>query len=149
MTYDLRRPASASEWAAYHEIRRRVLFELRGNGDAYDPNHPHDSLPSHHPLVLWRDGESLGVIRVDIDDGSATFRRVAVREDVQRQGHGRQLITAAESFARLHGCTRVESHVDPEAIGFYQRCGYAIPDGVVAGATSVLMTKSLDSPTKI
>jgi hypothetical protein len=35
MTYQLRSPASDAEWASYHEIRRHVLFELRGRGAEY------------------------------------------------------------------------------------------------------------------
>lgn len=143
MTYDLRRPASEAEWAVYHEIRRRILFELRGRGDTYDPQHPDDLRPTNHPLVLWRDAEALGVIRVDIATGAAIFRRVAVREDVQRQGHGRQLLARAERFARMHGCTRIDSHVDLDAVGFYERCGFSIADTAKRNAATVFMTKDL------
>ena len=143
MSYDLRRPATESEWATYHEIRRDVLFERRGRGDAYDPQHPDDLRPSNHPLVLWRGGEGLGVIRVDIDTEAAVFRRVAVRQHVQRQGHGRQLLASAEQFARRHGCTRIDSHVDVEAVGFYERCGFSIAGEVTPTAATVLMTKRL------
>ncbi|MCA1606864.1 MAG: GNAT family N-acetyltransferase, partial [Acidobacteria bacterium] len=40
------------------------------------------------------------------------FRRVAVREDAQRVGHGRVLLTLAESFARSKGCKQIWSNVD-------------------------------------
>ena len=50
--------------------------------------------------------------------------RVAVREHVQRRGYGRRLLQAAEQFATAHGCTLVVSHVDPGAVGFYERCGF-------------------------
>jgi hypothetical protein len=42
---------NAADWAAYHDIRRRVLFEERGSG-AYDENHPDDRLAGNHPKVL-------------------------------------------------------------------------------------------------
>ena len=39
---DFRPPTTDTEWASYHAIRRRVLFELRGNAAAYDAHHPDD-----------------------------------------------------------------------------------------------------------
>ena len=136
MTYELRRPRGDAEWASYHEIRRRVLFERRG--------HPDDAKPGNHPLLLLHEGVALGVIRVDVDHDRATFRRVAIREDAQRRGHGRALLEAAEEFARAQGCVRVESHVAPDAAPFYLRCGFrsAAPAPADGGAP-VFMVKRL------
>ena len=132
----LRAPADDLEWTAYHAIRRRVLFEMRGLGPTYDPNHSDEHAAGHHPLVFWDGTAAVGVIRVDVAGELAVFRRVAVREDVQGRGYGRRLLGAAEQFARAYGCVRVESHVDPEAVGFYERCGFVRSTGAV-------MTKSL------
>lgn len=132
----LRAPANEAEWNAYHAIRRRVLFEIRGLGATYDANHPDEHAPGHHPLVFWDGFTAVGVIRVDFAGDVAVFRRVAVREELQRQGYGRRLLRAAEQFARAQGCLRVDSHVDPGAIGFYERCGFVRSAGAV-------MTKSL------
>jgi len=144
MIDDLRPPATDADWTAYHAIRRRVLFELRGNGAAYDPNHPDERAANHHPLLLWTDHGPVGVIRVDVHDAVAIFRRVAVRDDVQRRGHGRRLLQAAERFAQAQGCTRADSHVDSAAIGFYERCGFARVDAPPVRGT-VLMSKQLVS----
>lgn len=127
MTEELRPPGSDAEWAAYHAIRRHVLFERRGRGAAYDPAHPDESHAGHHPLVFWAGGEAVGVIRVDVDGEVAVFRRVAIREDAQRRGYGRRLLAAAERVAAAAGCVRVEAHVDADAVGFYERCGYVRP----------------------
>jgi GNAT superfamily N-acetyltransferase len=143
-TDDFRAPATDAEWASYHAIRRRVLFELRGNAAAYDANHPDEHRAGRHPFLLWSDGEPVGVIRVDVERPVATFRRVAIRDDVQRRGHGRRLLEAAERFARHQGCTRVESQVDPDAVGFYERCGFTRADVDRPSARSVPMTKSLE-----
>jgi GNAT superfamily N-acetyltransferase len=139
---ELRTPTTDDDWAAYHAIRRRVLFDLRGAGAAYDANHPDEHLPGHFPLVLWDADVAVGVIRIDLRDGVATFRRVAVREDLQRQGYGRKLLRAAERFALEHGCTHVISHVDPSAVGFYVRCGF-VGDGLPNDGRAVSMSKEL------
>jgi GNAT superfamily N-acetyltransferase len=143
MSADLRSPMTAAEWAAYHNIRRRVLFELRGQGDVYDSNHPDELRTGHHPLILWNGAEAVGVIRVDIEADVAIFRRVAIREDVQRRGLGRRLLSHAERFAETNGCTQIASHVDAGAVGFYERCGFRRADSVVRESESVFMTKGL------
>jgi GNAT superfamily N-acetyltransferase len=141
MTIELRAPTTDDGWTAYHDVRRRVLFELRGNGSAYDPSHPDEHRANHYPFVLWVDDTAVGAIRVDIHGDVAIFRRVAIRDDVQRRGFGRRMLEAAEQFARRQACTRIDSHVDRDAIGFYERCGFARADAKSGGA--VLMTKAL------
>ena len=145
MTEELRAPASDVDWAAYHAIRRHVLFELRGHDSEYNANHPDEHRPDNHPLIFCAADVAVGVIRIDVRTPVATFRRVAIRADLQRRGYGRRLLEYAERFAREHGCARAESHVDPNAIGFYERCGYArIDPRNMAGA--VLMAKVLAAP---
>ena len=142
-SHQLLRPRSDAEWEAYHTIRRTVLFERRGRFGVYDPSHPDEHHPSNVPLLLMCDREPVGTIRVDLADGEALFRRVAIREDVQRRGHGRTMLALAEEFVRAQGVNRIRSHVDRGAVGFYERCGYA-RDGVDDGVgTTVLMQKEL------
>jgi GNAT superfamily N-acetyltransferase len=144
MDVQLKAPTTVGDWGAYHAIRRRVLFELRGNGAAYDEHHPDETRPGHYPLLLWASGTPVGTIRVDIEGDQAILRRVAIREDLQRRGYGRQLLEAAEQFARCHHCTRLQSHVDIGAVGFYERCGFTHTDSAATGDVAPLMTKELD-----
>jgi GNAT superfamily N-acetyltransferase len=145
MQVELKAPTTDADWGAYHAIRRRVLFELRGNGSAYDEHHPDETRPGHHPLVFWVGATPVGTIRIDVGGSRAIFRRVAIREDLQRRGYGRQLLEAAEQFARQH-CARIESHVDPDAVGFYERCGFRHADSAGGIRSSSLMIKDLDVP---
>lgn len=138
---ELRRPSSKQEWTAYHDIRRTVLFERRGRFGVYDASHPDEHKPDNHPLLLFVDGEPVGTIRVDLPRDSAIFRRVAVREDLQRRGYGRAMLILAEQFARERGSRRIQSFVDRGAVEFYERCGFVRdPEAVNDGAT-VLMYK--------
>jgi GNAT superfamily N-acetyltransferase len=120
--HQLQPPQNADDWQSYHSIRRQVLFERRG--ETYDDQHPDEHLPAHHALLLKHDGTGIGVIRVDIEGTTATFRRVAIQEGQQRSGHGRALISLAESFARNNGCNLIYSFVAPDAVGFYEKCGF-------------------------
>lgn len=124
MSYELRSPVTSGEWAAYHTIRRAVLWEARGHFGEYDECHPDESKPNHFPKILYLDREPIGVIRIDLVEGTAWFRRVAIAEQHQRTGHGRELIRRAERFALEHGARHIESLVDRGAIGFYQKLGY-------------------------
>jgi GNAT superfamily N-acetyltransferase len=138
--YTLITPAGEDAWRAYHDIRRIVLFEARGQFGVYDPDMPDDSLPDNHAkLLLYRD-DPIGVVRIDIDGTRALLRRVAIREDAQRRGHGRALISMVEEFALAHGCRRLTSHVGVGAVGFYQKCGFTVDE---PGSDSVVMSKTI------
>jgi GNAT superfamily N-acetyltransferase len=144
--HELVTPTDVTQLRAYHDIRRRVLFEARGLVGVYDETRADERTPGNHPKLLLYRGDAVGVIRVDIDAATAIFRRVAVRSEVQRLGHGRALLSLAQQFAQEEGCGRLVSHVAPDAVGFYQRCGFTVDadDGVASsGRESVLMTKRL------
>ncbi len=145
MKYALKRPATSAEWAAYHDIRRRVLFELRGLTGVYDAQHPDELRSGNHPLLLTYGDVSIGVIRVDLAPPVAIFRRVAVRDDLQRLGHGRMLLSLAEAFAQKSGAAVIQSYVDPEATVFHERCGFVrlTAAGGQVGAKMLLMVKDI------
>jgi GNAT superfamily N-acetyltransferase len=141
--YNLRRPCNDDEWRAYHAIRREVLFENRGYFGIYDDNHPDEFADGNYPLILVRDGVPIGVIRVDVRDRVAWLRRVAVRGDLQRAGHGKILLELAESFALKESCNEVRSNVAVDAVGFYERCGYSRDVSTRPGTESIPMLKRL------
>lgn len=141
--HELRAPGSDKEWSTFHAIRRKVLFENRGKGESYIENHPDDFKAGHHPLMLLYHSDVVGVIRVEVCEAVAWVRRVAIREDLQRQGHGRVLLRLAEAFAKAEGCNEVRSNAAVEAVGFYERCGYSRDLSVATPPNSVRVWKSL------
>jgi GNAT superfamily N-acetyltransferase len=140
--YQLRAPADEAEWQSYHEIRRAVLWEARGQGSVYDPNRPDERLPTRFARILFFEDVPVGVLRIDIEPPDAIFRRVAVKVEHQRKGHGRVMLMLAEEFARKHGCVCVRSEVAPDAVGFYESCGFRRSAPASAGE-SVPMEKVL------
>ena len=139
----LRAPSNDEEWRVYHAIRRKVLFENRGQFGVYDENYPDELETVNYPLILIYQGMPIGVIRIDLQPGLAWFRRVAVREELQRAGHGRVLLGLAEAFAQSEGCNEVRSNVAADAVGFYERCGYSRDSLSEAKSDSVPMKKEL------
>ena len=142
--YELVSPGDSDAWRVYHAIRREVLFEARGLFGVYDEHRPDETAPGHHAKLLLVRGTPVGVIRIDISENDAIFRRVAIRLDAQRRGHGRMMLSLAEAFAAGHGCTRILSHVAPDAVVFYEKCGFT-RDGAAAssGDEAVFMAKQL------
>jgi GNAT superfamily N-acetyltransferase len=143
--YELVSPADSASWRAFHDIRREVLFEARGQYGVYDESHPDDAAPGNHPKLLLHRGRPVGVIRIDISGHEALLRRVAIRSELQRCGHGRALVSLAEAFAMSHRCGRLASHVARDAVGFYEKCGFT-PAHAGEGSSdghAVLMTKVL------
>lgn len=143
LEHELRPPVSKQEWLAFHAIRRKVLFENRGKRESYIENHPDDSKLGNHPLIMLYKNVVVGVVRVDVCETVAWLRRVAIREDLQRQGHGRVLVRLAEAFAKAEGCNKIRTNAAVEAVGFYERCGYARDSSAASPANSVTMWKSL------
>jgi GNAT superfamily N-acetyltransferase len=141
--HELRAPGTNEEWLAFHAIRRKVLFENRGKSESYIEDHPDDLEPDHHRLILLYKGFVIGVIRVDVCEPLAWFRRVAIRKDLQRVGHGRVLLRLAEAFAKAEGCNKVRSNAAVEAVEFYERCGYLRDLASTAPANSVRVWKAL------
>jgi GNAT superfamily N-acetyltransferase len=144
--YTLVSPRDANEWATYHDIRRRVLFEARGQFGVYNANHPDDTAPGNHAKLLVYGGDAVGVVRIDVDGPTAIVRRMAIREDMQRRGHGRALIALIEQFAYANGCHALASHVAPDAVEFYLKCGFSMVGNEsrsLSSRNSVFMTKRM------
>lgn len=141
--HELRAPATDEEWRALHDLRRKILFENRGKFETYIENHPDDFKAGHHPLILLYRGDVIGVVRVDVSEEVAWFRRIAIREDLQRRGHGRILLELAEAFAKAEGCDEVRSNAATDAVGFYERCGYERDPSSPSPVNSVPVLKSL------
>jgi GNAT superfamily N-acetyltransferase len=144
--HELITPTDDAEWRAYHDIRRQVLFEARGQFGVYQEDHPDEWAPGNHPKLLLHRGDPVGVVRIDINAAIAIVRRMAIRADVQRLGHGHALLSLVQQFARDQGCGQLASYVAPHAVGFYERCGFNVsgpPTSETSRRESVFMTKRL------
>ena len=99
------------------------------------------------PAVLLKYADERGTIQGCVylePQGEALYlSTLAVAPEAPGQGVGRQLLAAAEDYARQHGCTHVEISVlsaRPELVAWYERHGYQrtghsepFPDGLDFG----------------
>jgi GNAT superfamily N-acetyltransferase len=126
--YELRRAASAEDFAAYHSIRRSVLFDARGRV-GYDETYPAEKDPANWPLLLLFRGIPVCAFRLDVTtDGTGIIRLMAVDACAQRQGHGRAAIILLIEIAKGAGLNLLEVNSAPDAVNFYQRMGFLIKD---------------------
>ena len=151
MTLELRAVVTFADWAAMHELRRRVLFAPGRHAVEiiYDENHPDDRAENQVPLVLTLDEQVIGTARLDLRLDASIVRLVVITPELQRQGHGRLLDAMLTEKARELGSKALWVNAAHDAVGFYEKCGWRRqawdPDELVGIARSaVQMVKPLD-----
>jgi len=72
-----------------------------------------------------RRDEIIGTVRIDlVGETQAGLRLIAIRRDLQRQGHGSVLLRLAEQTARGLGRTEIVINAHPTSLSFYLAHGY-------------------------
>jgi N-acetylglutamate synthase-like GNAT family acetyltransferase len=128
MTYELIRVQDDADWASYHAIRRDVLWTARGLA-GYDDKRPEERLPDRYSLLLKLDSQAIGTTRLDDrGDGTGIVRLVAVRGDLQRQGHGTKLAAMVDDFAVALGVHTLFVNAVADAVGYYEKLGWEFFD---------------------
>ncbi|GHJ98326.1 acetyltransferase [Streptomyces sp. Y2F8-2] len=108
-----------------------------------------------HVLAVREDGVPLGTGRLLHGEAAAaknggdasvgSLGRLAVTREARGLGVGAQLVRAIEDAARARGLTAVDLHAQTQALGFYERLGYAAygPEFPDAGIPHRSMRRSL------
>jgi len=81
---------------------------------------------SHEVFIAVTDVSLAGLVALEASEGGATLEHVWVAPDRQGEGVGNALITYALAVAKRAGHEVVQVTSDPNAVGFYQRCGARI-----------------------
>ncbi len=150
MTLELRAVKTDEEWAAMHDIRRRVLFApgRHGRDIEYDPDHPDDRADENVPHILMLDEKPIGVARLDLKGDHAVVRLVAIAPEHQRNGFGELMDKMLTEKAWELGVKQMRVNAAPDAVGFYEKTGWHReswdPEELVGIASNcVQMVKSL------
>lgn len=126
--YELRTATFPSDRAAYHSIRKSVLFDARGR-TGYDENYPDETNPANLPMVLMRGGTAVCAFRLDRGPSNVgIIRLMAVAPGEQRKGHGRAAIALLVDFARGLNLKALEVGSARDAVEFYLRQGFVLVD---------------------
>jgi GNAT superfamily N-acetyltransferase len=133
------RLALTTDAAAVNELLHQLGYPHDGTPTTATRIRTWGDDPSSAAYVADADGDVLGLVAVHIcpffERAGSWSRIVAliVSDQARRQGVGRQLVTAAESFATGRGCVRMEVTSGGrrlDAHEFYRRCGYVDQTGM-------------------
>lgn len=117
------RPASKADFAAYFELRWKLLRSPwnQPRGSEQDDREA-DSI---HVMAVTDDATVAGVGRLHFNSISeAQIRYMAVSTGHQRQGIGTGILAALEDRARKLGAVVIVLNARETALGFYLRHGY-------------------------
>lgn len=125
MTLELRVVETDDEWAAMHDIRRRVLFAPDRHANVtYDDNHPDDHAEGNVPHILMLDEQPIGILRLDLKGDHAMVRLVAIAPEHQRNGYGELMEKMLAEKAWQLGIKQLRLNSAPDAVGFYEKTGW-------------------------
>ncbi|MGW4384676.1 GNAT family N-acetyltransferase [Kitasatospora sp. NPDC004531] len=153
MTVVIRVAEGDADLAAVRAVRREVFVVEQEipetlEFDEYDPT-------SLHVLAVGADGAPLGTARMISGDEALTITggvadrvllgRLAVVRAARGTGLGARLVRAVEDLGRSRGARSLELHAQVQALGFYERLGYAAqgPEYDDAGIAHRTMTRVL------
>lgn len=143
---EIRAPQTAAEWAAYYDLRYRILRQPWGAPRGSE----HDELEDaaiHCIAVDVVTGRIVGCGRIHRRaDGRAQIRYMAVEHGCQHAGIGSMLLVSLEQWALDDGIRTILLNARTTAVGFYLKHGYRVvssPFMLYAGIEHVLMQKDL------
>ena len=119
-------PNTDTQWQQYYDLRDRVLGPLAG----YSKELLRDLLEedSYH-LMAVEDGQCVGVGRVHFNHAAeGQVRFMAVDADYRQRGIGRAILEALEIYLLRNATASAVLNAHSQALGFYQKHGYAMVD---------------------
>ncbi|WP_035805496.1 GNAT family N-acetyltransferase [Kitasatospora mediocidica] len=148
-------PIAVVSTEAELELARRVRLEVFVEEQGVPAELEYDDLDatSLHLLALGEDGVPLGTARLISGaealaltgvEGRVLLGRLAVVKRARGTGLGADLVRAVERAGRERGARQCELHAQVQALGFYERLGYAAEGPVYqdAGIPHRTMVKS-------
>ena len=145
-----RRVTSAAERADHHAIRHQIFVEEQAIFTDSDLD-AHDRDGTALAINGYCDGLAAGTVRLfvlDEADGNWQGDRLAVLSAYRLRGVGGPLVNAAVATAAVLGGARMEAHIQPKNVRFFQRLGWTIQGGreIYAGLVHQPMAIVLPDP---
>ena len=100
-------------------LRRPLGMSLKND------NLENDRVSIHIGAFDSEENQMIGVLLLTpLENGKIKMRQVAVLQNEQRQGVGRQLVAFAEQYASENGFCEMQLHARQVAMDFYCKLGY-------------------------
>jgi GNAT superfamily N-acetyltransferase len=120
-------PSTATDWAAYFDLRWRVLREpwRQPRGSERDES----DLTSYHLMLRDIDGVAVAAGRIHLNTAEeAQVRYMAVAPLWRNRGLGGRLLQGLEAYARAKGAKEIVLNARQDAIPFYLRHAYKVEE---------------------
>lgn len=120
-------PNTPAQFEKYFRLRFETLRQPWGEPEGSE--RAEDDATATHAMLLNDAGEAIGVCRMHLTTPQeAQIRFMGIRNDMQGQKLGDQLIEYMEKRAREMGATRMMLHARENAVNFYRRNGYEVEE---------------------
>ncbi|MFT5778673.1 MAG: putative GNAT family N-acyltransferase [Crocinitomicaceae bacterium] len=124
MNIEIRTPKTDQEWESYYDLRYRILRAPLDKPRGSERN-DQDAIGIH--FALYDDNALKAIARLDqSEEGISQVRFVAVEENSQGKGYGRQIMLATEEAAAARGDSKMILHARDYAVDFYLKIEYEI-----------------------
>lgn len=125
MHYQVRQPKTEDEFDRYYKLRWKLLRAPWNQPRGSEADELEEQC--FHLMAVDAADEIIAVARLQFNsDTEAQIRYMAVAGAYQRQGIGRELISAMEAHARNSGVKLIMLDARETAVGFYQKLGYEV-----------------------
>ena len=119
-------PTTSEEFKKYYNLRYEILRKPWGQPPGYERDEGEETY-IHRMIIDNKTGNALAVGRLQFNSThEVQIRFMAVADDLQGKGLGRQIISALENVARGKGLQRIILSARENALQFYKSNGYGI-----------------------
>ena len=123
MCFHIKQPVTDDEFSAYFKLRWQLLRAPWNQPRGSEVDDMEDQC--FHVMAVDENNNVTGVARLQFNSISeAQIRYMAVANEHERKGIGRQLINAIEDHANTSLCKEIVLDAREPAVGFYKRLGY-------------------------
>ena len=131
MSFIISQPDTEKEYKQYYHLRWKILRAPWNQPQGSEIDDIEEQC--FHVMATDINSENkttvIGVARLQYNsDTEAQIRYMAVANEYERQGIGRQLINALEQHALDSSCKKIILHAREPSTGFYQRLGYRVTE---------------------
>lgn len=124
MEIEIRPPESEQEWEKYYDLRYRILRKPLGQPLGSEKNEG-DETGIH--FALFENNQLMAIARLDHSgENTMQVRFVAVEENQQGKGFGKQIMMATEQKALELNAKKMILHARENAVPFYIGLGYTM-----------------------
>ena len=119
-------PTTSEEFKKYYNLRYEILRKPWGEPPGSERDEGEET-SIHRMIINKKTGNALAVGRLQFNSiHEAQIRYMAVADDLQGKGLGRQIISALEDVSRGKSIQRIILSARENALQFYKNNGYVI-----------------------